>query len=134
MRWSCFTSRKKKDFCYFGDRVLTQHVLFNLIKNALSSIKEMGKGEIKIKIEKGELENRLIFTDTALGISKEHLSKIFDQFETRKDVGFGLGLAFCKIVMRSYGGDITCESELGKYAKFILKFPAKIKKDSDDSC
>ncbi|CAL7962485.1 Histidine kinase [Gammaproteobacteria bacterium] len=118
---------KSKDFVYYGDEILTQHMLFNLIKNALFSIKEAGKGEIKIQLEKDKTNNNLIFTDTALGIAEKELPHIFDRFEAKK-AGTGLGLAFCKTVMHSYGGDISCTSKLGKYAKFTLSFPSNIKK------
>ena len=119
----------KKDFTYHGNTILTKHLLFNLIKNSISSIKEAGKGEIQINLEKKETCNNIIFTDTALGIAKSDLKKIFDLFETndkdndRNKVGAGLGLAFCKMVMQSYGGNITCESTLGKHARFTLSFP-----------
>lgn len=116
----CF--KKSKDFIYRGNNILTQHVLFSLIKNALLSIKETNKEEIKIQLEKGKKNNNLVFTYTALGIAEEELSNIFDQFEAKK-AGTGLRLAFCKMVMHSYGGDINCTSRLGKYAKFTLSFP-----------
>ena len=113
---------KSKDFVYYGDKILTKHVLFNLIKNALFSIKEAGKGDIKIKLEKNGSSNKLIFTDTALGISEKELPYIFDKFAAKK-AGSGLGLSFCKTVMQSYGGDINCSSCLGKYTEFTLSFP-----------
>lgn len=114
---------KLKDFIYFGDKVLTQHALFNLFRNALHAIKEAEKGEIKITLEEGENHNILKFTDTALGISDELLPKIFDRFETWRIDGAGLGLTFCKMVMGSYGGEISCVSKKGKYTEFILSFP-----------
>jgi len=54
------------------------------------------------------------------------LPKIFTHFSTTRKGGSGMGLAFCKMVMQEYGGDITCESELGKYTRFILTFPAVV--------
>ena len=113
-------------FFYFGDTTLTSHVIGNLVKNARDAIKEnAGKGDITIELKKNEKFNQLIVRDTATGIPKEFLTKIFDQFETKKSVsgGTGLGLAFCKMVMESYGGNITCNSELGKYTEFVLSFP-----------
>ena len=114
---------KTKDFIYYGDKILTQNILFNLVKNALQAIKEAEKGEIKITLEEGKAHNVLRFTDTALGISEEFLPKIFEQFETKKMDGAGLGLAFCKMVMQSYGGDFICHSKKGEYAEFVLNFP-----------
>ena len=108
---------KTKDFTYYGNKILTQHMLFNLVKNALLSIKEAGKGKIKIQLEKGKTNNKLIFADTSLGITEK---------ETKK-AGTGLGLAFCKMVMRSYGGDISCVSKPEKHTEFTLSFPSKTK-------
>ncbi len=112
-----------KNFFYQGDATLTQHILSNLIRNALIAIKEAGKGEIKIGFDADSKYNILKFTDTALGVAKERLSEIFGYFSSNKQVGAGLGLAFCKKVMKIYGGDIDCRSELGKYTEFSLKFP-----------
>lgn len=120
----CYEAR----FNYSGDSVLTAHVLSNLMKNALHAVEQTSKKKVGITIttKSGADFNLLIFRDTATGISKDFLSKIFDQFETKKDVhgGTGLGLAFCKSVMEdSYKGSITCNSEKGKYTEFVLSFP-----------
>ena len=117
-------------FKYLGDKVLTGHVLSNLMKNALHAIAQTDKEDATITIEtkadpSGKF-NLLIFRDTATGIPADFVEKIFDQFETKKDVhgGTGLGLAFCKAVMKdNYGGDITCTSKEGKFTEFVLKFP-----------
>lgn len=114
---------KVENFVYKGDKVLTQHVLFNLIRNSLQAIKEADKGEIKITFGEEKAYNIVKITDTALGISKELLPKIFEPFETGKMNRSGLGLAFCKVVMESYGGKISCVSKEGKYAEFTLRFP-----------
>jgi len=113
------------NFLYQGSTRLTKHILFNLLRNALYVITEAQKGEIYIEIKAIEHFNLLIFRDTALGISPNYLLKIFEKFQTLDDAhsGTGLGLAFCKLVMKSYGGDIECHSELGKFTEFILYFP-----------
>lgn len=115
-----------EDFSYFGHTRLTKHILFNLLRNALHVIQEAQKGEIFIDCQKGEKFNYLIFRDTALGIDSSYLPKIFNKFETTDDThsGTGLGLAFCKLVMESYGGEITCRSELDQFTEFTLSFPA----------
>lgn len=116
-----FTNR----FKYLGDAFLTQHVLSNLLRNALYAIRIEGKGDITIEIKTGSKFNELIFRDTASGIPADFVAKIFDQYETKKDThgGTGLGLAFCKMVMQSYGGDITCNSKEGAFSEFVLSFP-----------
>lgn len=116
----------RKDFKYVGNFLLTNHLLFNLIKNALRAIKNAGKGKIAIQLGEQKRFNTLIFTDTSSGIAKKFLPKVFEVFETSdKNTGTGIGLAFCKMVMQSYGGDIVCNSEKGKYTEFVLSFPKR---------
>jgi signal transduction histidine kinase len=119
------TVTKANAFDYLGDSILTTHVIYNLLKNALKIINEVGKGKITISFEQTEAANQLIFADTAKGISKEFLPHIFDAFASKDKTkkGTGLGLAFCKTVMQAYGGEIECKSQVGKYTKFILSFP-----------
>lgn len=115
-------------FQYMGDKTLTAHVLSNLMKNALYAIKETDKPNANITIETIAAKdfNLLLFKDTGIGIAKDLVDKIFDQFETKKNIhgGTGLGLAFCKSVMEdNYGGKIACNSKEGEYAEFVLSFP-----------
>ena len=114
-----------------GNPALTSHVLFNLIKNALRAIINAEKGKITIKLESGVKCNNLVFRDTATGIAKEFLPKMFILFESQMTAqgGTGIGLAYCKTIMKSYGGDITCDSVEGKYTEFVLSFPCINKHD-----
>ncbi|KTC66487.1 sensor protein LuxN [Legionella adelaidensis] len=111
------------DFDFFGSKLLMQHVLFNLLKNALYAIATAQRGEITIWSEKGDKFNYLIFKDTAKGMSPKQLSRLFDHFYTTTFMGTGIGLSFCKLVMDRFGGDIRCEAEEGHYTKFTLSFP-----------
>ncbi|WP_164503851.1 sensor histidine kinase [Rickettsiales endosymbiont of Stachyamoeba lipophora] len=111
------------NFEFLGNEYMIMHVLFNLLKNALFYIHEMGKGSITIRIELGEKDNILYFRDTAKGIPKNILPNIFEKFFTRSKYGTGLGLAFCKMVMESIGGSIKCDSQEGIFTEFSIKFP-----------
>lgn len=115
-------------FKYSGDHVLTQHVLSNLLRNSLHAIKTERKGDVTIELQCGNPFNKLIFRDTASGIASDYLPKIFDQFETKKTThgGTGLGLAFCKMVMQEYGGNISCDSKEGEFTEFTLCFPTQL--------
>jgi len=117
---------KEENFEYVGIPAYTRNVLINLIKNAIYFIKEEKRGDITITLKKDKKFNKLVFEDTARGIPIEILPKIFTRFSTTRKGGTGVGLAFCKMVMQEYGGDIICESELGKYTRFILTFPVTI--------
>jgi PAS domain S-box-containing protein len=111
------------DFDFSGNSLLTKHVLWNLLKNALYFIREEDRGEIYIRLVTEDMVNKLIFTDTAKGIDRETLTHIFDRFYTQHPQGNGLGLSFCKVVMDAFGGDIICRSEEGRFAEFTLSFP-----------
>ena len=102
-------------------------VIFNLLKNALYYLKSEGKGDIKIYLKPGKKYNKVIFIDTAKGISKQNLQKIFDPFYSNKRnaQGHGLGLSFCKQVMQEHNGDITCRSKEGEFTEFTLSLPVR---------
>ena len=115
--------KKGADFKVQANHELLQHVLLNLLKNALYQIHAVNKGEITIWLSQIPTANRVHVKDTASGISKNDLPYIFDKFYTQTRHGTGIGLAFCKMVMEEFAGTITCESVCGEYAEFILEFP-----------
>ena len=111
------------DFEFMGSNLLMQHVLFNLIKNALYVIATVARGEIFLWTECKEKYNYLYFKDTASGMSKHQLNQLFNHFYTTTFMGTGIGLSFCKLVMTGLGGNISCESVEGEYTLFTLSFP-----------
>ncbi len=114
---------RKVDFDFKGDELLMIHVLFNLFKNALYYIKAAGKGRVEIWCETTDGNNVLYFKDTGAGVSARILPNIFNQFFSKTAHGTGVGLYFCDIVMRSFGGDITCRSVEREYTEFTMRFP-----------
>jgi len=112
------------DFQFRGEHLAFVHIIFNLLKNAIFYVRNApGGGHIEIRAEVGETENILHFKDTGTGMPKEVLVNIFDSFYTRTRHGTGVGLAYCKLVMESFGGTIECDSKEGKYTHFALRFP-----------
>ena len=67
-------------------------------------------------------------TDTGTGIPPRIMEKIFDPFFTTKELGkgTGLGLSTSLAIIKSHGGFIRVESELGKGAKFSVYLPAEV--------
>ena len=111
------------DFIFMGNSILMLKILFNLIKNADEQILANGKGEITITTKEAGDKNLLIIKDTAGGASPEIVENMFTEFFTNKKDGTGIGLAFCKKMMRNFGGDLTCHSVFGEYIEFTLSFP-----------
>ncbi len=124
------TFEDNKDFECLGTEILFTHVIFNLLRNSLRAIHAKGEGNIKIRLEKGLRKNYMIFSDTGEGIDPDFLKYIFIPFFSgeKNNLGNGIGLSFTKYVIESFGGEISCESKLGKGTKFIIALPSKWEK------
>lgn len=117
-------SRSSVTFDFFGDKDLFMYVLFNLIKNALH-YKDIPGFRIEIATEKNGTFNCIRVRDNGPGIPAGEREKIFDRFYTYgKSGGNGLGLSFCRRIVESFGGTITCDSQEGHWTEFIIKLPA----------
>jgi two-component system CAI-1 autoinducer sensor kinase/phosphatase CqsS len=114
----------KMDFYFRGLDSLFIYVMFNLLKNALYSINSALKGDISITLVPGKGVNKVVFRDTGEGIDPAVVGKVFDGFFSTREEGTGVGLAFCRRTMRSFDGDITCDSEPGEFAEFTITLPA----------
>jgi len=119
----CVVNAVDADFRFLGDETLFIYLIFNLLKNALCYTHYPDfQVEFRHHMEAGI--HCLVIEDNGPGIEPESVPKLFDDFFTTQKVGgTGLGLAYCKRVMRAFGGDIRCESRLGHYTRFVLLFP-----------
>jgi two-component system phosphate regulon sensor histidine kinase PhoR len=101
----------------------------NLIDNAVKYTKE--GGTININNIMTNKEIKLEISDTGIGIHKDDVSKIFDEFYRSDNAkaaeldGTGLGLPIVKNLIKRYGGNIDVQSILGKGTTFTISFPAK---------
>lgn len=111
----------KEDFLINGSETLFSFVILNLLKNALYAIKEKGNGTISIVVRRGIIQ----VTDTGIGIPSSVLPHIFENFYTTKSSRShaGVGLAFCKRVVDSFDGKITCRSHYSVSTTFTIVFP-----------
>ncbi len=116
--------REHEDFTFWGDGLLMSHVVMNLLKNAFEAIAAAEKGHIEIYFSRIEGKNAMCVRDTGRGIAAETRAKIFDRFYSNTQGGAGLGLAFCKRVIDSFGGALECNSEAGEYTEFRIWLPA----------
>ncbi|MCP4022711.1 MAG: PAS domain S-box protein [Desulfobacteraceae bacterium] len=110
-----------------------EQVYINLVTNAIDSMDEKADKseepvEKRLTIKTFCEGNKVISTvmDTGIGMSNEVKRKIFEPFFTTKETGkgTGLGTSISFGIVKDYGGVIEIESEVGKGATFIVKFPA----------
>ena len=115
-----------------GDPVRLRQIILNLMGNA---VKFTNKGTITLSVnllkQDGEtLTLEFVLKDTGIGIPKNKLEKIFNNFEQgHEDTsnsygGTGLGLAIVKQLVELQGGTVSVKSDIGKGSTFgfILSF------------
>lgn len=104
-------------------------VFLNLVVNAAQAIAEGNAEHNQIRVATRVRETGQVVVevcDTGSGIAPEHIGRIFQAFFTTKPVGVGtgLGLSICHRIVRSLGGELDVESELGMGSLFRVTLPA----------
>jgi two-component system cell cycle sensor histidine kinase/response regulator CckA len=67
---------------------------------------------------------RVSIADTGIGISREHLCRVWDPYFSTKAGGRGLGLATTYAILKDHGGYVSVESPPGRGTIVRLNFPA----------
>jgi len=107
------------------DRNALLETLTDIIKNALDAV-DVQKGAIGFRAELRDNELRMEIKDNGCGIPLSERKKIFDLFYTTKgEEGLGFGLWRAKTFIKSLGGDIDVESEVGKRTLFTITLPSQ---------
>jgi two-component system phosphate regulon sensor histidine kinase PhoR len=107
-----------------GDRMHTTSVVSNLIDNAIKYSKE--NPSILVSLKKEGARATLSIKDHGIGISKEHISKIFDKLyriptgNLHNVKGFGLGLSYVKSIVELNGWNIEVKSKPNEGSEFTL--------------
>jgi len=116
----------------YGDEGTLVEALVNVIGNAV----KYSRLDSQIDVEAKKVGNEIVIsiTDTGVGIPKEDIPFIFDDFFISKSApkeerGSGLGLAITKRIVEAHKGEISVESELGKGSTFVIQLP--VMKDED---
>jgi PAS domain S-box-containing protein len=122
-----------------SDPTQIKQLLLNLCFNARDAMPDGGR--LGIRAETTSIDERVVRThpearpgpylliavsDTGTGIPPEILDRIFDPFFTTKEVGKGTGLGLSTVagIVKSHGGFLKVESEVGRGTEFQLYLPA----------
>ena len=112
-----------------GDELHLSNVIFNLLDNANKYSPE--NPQIKISTSLSGKNLIIKVADKGIGMSKDQLSKIFDQFYriptgNLHDVkGFGLGLSYVNNIVKRLNGTIRVKSEKDVGSEFEISLPLK---------
>lgn len=100
-------------------------ILKNIISNAIKYSKESDITKIVVNVYSENNKTVIEIADNGIGISDEHLNKIFEMFyrATNKSIGTGLGLYITKEMVQKLDGKIDVQSKLGQGTSFKLTFP-----------
>ena len=116
---------------YFrSDPVLLGSIFQNLIDNAYKYSRP-GNKVLKIKITKIKKQLFIKFSDRGIGIPTKDLNNIFEKFfrvqnEYNQQGSVGLGLAFCKELVKFMHGNISVKSVVGKGSEFTIELPYEL--------
>jgi signal transduction histidine kinase len=113
------------------DELHFTNVIFNLLDNAVKYAKQDEPLHLVVRTGNNDDLSQLIIKveDNGIGITKEHLKKIFEKFHrvptgnVHNVKGFGLGLAYVKKMVEKHNGNIKAESELGVGTVFTIIIP-----------
>ncbi len=98
-----------------------KQVLVNIIKNSIEAKKDLMTIKLFMKENSNSIEIRI--EDTGIGMDKDVLNKIGENFYTTKPRGTGLGVSLSKEIIRLHGGSIKYESELDKGTTVLINLP-----------
>ena len=116
----------EKDLRIYGNKLMIERLFVNLFTNAM----KFTKTTISVSLNRINKEIILQIKDDGVGIAKEEQKYIWDRFfqinnsrNKDKNRGSGLGLSMVNKIAQLHSATIEVESEIGKGACFIVRFP-----------
>jgi nitrogen fixation/metabolism regulation signal transduction histidine kinase len=116
------TSVYPEDITIAADYSQVEHILINLIKNAIEALSGKKNGTIQLKAFNADDGTLIQVEDNGIGISGDIIEDIFVPFYTTKENGSGIGLNLSKQIMQNHNGTISVNSAPDKGSEFTLKF------------
>ncbi len=117
-----FLNRRK--YYIKGNYNQLKQVFINLLKNAYEA-KTSTKLIITVRIISSKEYYKVIIKDTGTGMNEQELDQIGKNYYTTKEQGTGLGVSYCKEIMKKHKGDILYHSEKNAGTTVTVMLPKK---------
>ncbi len=120
-----------------GDDLQLRQACFNIVENSLKHTPAGGK--VVLHCAARNHTAHLEFSDTGMGISQDHLPRVFDRFyrvdSSRNSTtgGTGLGLAITRSIIQLHGGDVAISSQEHIGTRVTIRLPGAVTVTSDDT-
>lgn len=104
------------------DRVQMQQVLVNLVRNAFDALEQVPSNRT-LKVRAYEKCNTIHVEVIDNGLGIQDPVRIFEPFFTTKGQGMGMGLAICRSIVESHGGQLWVARTEPRGATFTFTLP-----------
>ena len=109
-----------------ANKIQIEQVLVNLVRNSLEAIGHTKITGGRVVIQTRLLPNAMIevtVADNGPGIDATMAGKIFDQFQTSKETGMGIGLSLSRTIIEAHGGKLWLDQDHqnGALFSFVLR-------------
>jgi signal transduction histidine kinase len=111
-----------------GNRTQLQQLISNLVLNAADAMSAVTGRPRTLSLSSIVEETQTILIsiqDTGAGIEPDELKRIFEPFFTTKETGMGVGLAICRWIAASHGGELWASRNKESGSTFYLRLPVK---------
>ena len=109
-----------------ADRMAMEQIVSNILDNAIKYLDQSRAGLVEVYGEHTDGKMVLHFRDNGRGISEMEQSRIYELFARAglaDKPGDGIGLAYVQSLVHKMGGEIRCQSEVGKGTVFTVVIP-----------
>jgi two-component system sensor histidine kinase ResE len=101
-----------------------------IVENAIQATDR--DGFVTLKLAATPMEVEILISDTGVGIAKEDMPTLFEQFKSVGDInnrkmgGLGLGLFIAKSLIEGHRGTITVDSTVGEGTRVSIRIPKSL--------
>ncbi|MDV6252288.1 ATP-binding protein [Vibrio sp. EA2] len=121
----CNAEHEKRPLVY-GDAVLLEQVLINLLRNAIDanwSVHPNQDSKVDINVSTNAQWLLIRVKDQGPGLKPDESDKLFTPFYTSKPDGLGLGLSMSRTIVEGFGGSLDVEPSTNKGLTFCCALP-----------